>query len=151
MYNITHIEQQIIETFPKLDVDAIFPMKVNDNMYSKIEKKLQLSINVYTFKSIDDGKIKCYVLFLTKQIKREHINLLYIFNEKTKQGHYTWIKNFNAFMHDTHNDHHARYYCYKCLHGFTSEELLNGHLNYYNCAYLNCPSRIKFPDEKNQI
>ena len=51
-------------------------------------------------------------------------------------------------MHDTHNDHHARYYCYKCLHGFTSEELLNGHLTYYNCADLNCPSRIKFPDEK---
>ena len=48
--------------------------------------------------------------------------------EKETRYHYSWMKNLNRFLIDLDKQKAATYYCDRCLHGFTKEELLNDHI-----------------------
>jgi len=101
-----------------LNVTGIeFPVSISK--VEKFEKQNKLSINVFGF---EEGNV--FPLYLTKQINgHKEINLLYLSKEHT--SHYCWIKNLDRFLGHTHKAHQRYHYCHRCLHGFTSQILLD--------------------------
>ena len=62
-----------------------------------------------------------------KQPQRQHVNLLYISNEKG-QSHYVWIKNLSRLVHGQSSRHRAKHFiCDRCLHGCNSQRSLDKH------------------------
>ena len=41
--------------------------------------------------------------------------------------HYCWIQKLNRFLFDKNKHKTAKYYCDRCLHEFTEEEIFNDH------------------------
>ena len=95
------------------------PVKVNDRVYKKIEKLLDISINVYTFsishKSETILYYNRYPVHISNNIKQNHINLLY-FSDDNETYHYVWIKHFNRFMSDITLHNGKKYFCCKCFY-----------------------------------
>ena len=106
------------------------PVKVNDRVYKKIEKILDISTNVYTYNISHKTKTilnyNRYPVYISNNIKQNHINLLY-FSADNETYHYVWIKDFNRFMSDITLHNGKKYFCCKCLLFFTSEEKLKEH------------------------
>jgi hypothetical protein len=130
--------------FPKLNLDVDFPTPISQ--IPKIEKQLDLAINVYGF-TINKANIFPY--YISSKKKEERINLLLI--QKDENYHYCWIKNLNRLLYDQTKHKERKYFCERCLHGFSKEILLINHKNY--CEGINKSStRIDMPIEgKNHI
>ena len=75
-----------------------YPTPIHD--VRKIENQNDMSINVFGYDS-EDG---VYPLYITKEIKDFHVNLLLIRNEE--KSHYCLIRNFSALM--SHRTKHCR-------------------------------------------
>ena len=96
-----------------------FPIKITDIV--KIEEKNNLSISVFEWNEED----KCIDPLKHGTGIGTQIELLYI--ENGLNAHYLLIKDFNAFMRHRTKHHNSMFYCLKCMHGFTSEALLDDH------------------------
>ena len=107
------------------NIDAVkldglkFPIKIAD--IEKVETLNDLSISVFEW-SVEDKSV--IPIHQGCGVGRQ-IDLLYIRDEFT--GHYLLIKNFNAFMRHRTKHHNSMYYCRRCLHGFTTADLLSEH------------------------
>jgi hypothetical protein len=108
-----------------------FPTKITD--ISKFEKQNNISINVFGFESLS-----IHPLYITKTNYEKSIDLLLISiqlldisngsTESVAFSHYCWIKNLNGLLNAQYNkSDHTKYFCKKCLHGFTTEALLENH------------------------
>ena len=101
------------------DIDGITP-------FSKValfERRNNVSINVYTLTDVKPEKV--VPLKINKNRKEKHVNLL-LYND-----HYYCITNFNGFVGSKNS--WERFYCYSCLSGFRSPDLLLSHEKYcYN-------------------
>lgn len=85
-----------------------------------------LSVSVY---GIDKENNITGPLYITKQKKINHINLLYI--EKNSCGHYCLIKDLKRLVRRQVTRHHGKtYFCESCLQFFTSQAKLDLH----NCS-----------------
>lgn len=93
-----------------------FPLEV-DKIHI-FEKKNNCSINVFTCN--EQGK-DIQPIKIAKKVLEKHANLL------VYKKHYMWIKDFSRLMGSTNSDQHKRFYCYHCLHGYTTEQLLKEH------------------------
>ena len=69
------------------------------------------SVNVYHY----DGKKDIYPVRLTKEQKKEHTDLLRIFND-SGDSHFLLMNDFSAFFGGM--NYRKKYYCRSCLHGF---------------------------------
>ena len=99
-----------------------FPIKIAD--IGKVEALNNLSISVFEWCLDDESVVPLHHgCGLGRQI-----DLLYIRDEFT--GHYLLIKNFNAFMRHRTKHHHSMHYCRRCLHGFSTADLLSDHGEY---------------------
>ena len=96
--------------------------------------KNNLSINVY---GVEDGKKVIYSLRVTQEVvPGRHVGLLLYGGIQ----HYSAIRNFSRIISGQIRTHHgAAYCCKKCLHAYTSQELLNAHAD--DCCHV---QRTKF-------
>jgi len=104
-----------------------------------------LSVNIYHH----DKYYKIYPLSdITKDEKRNHIDLLYLKNNKGN-SHYCLIKDLWKLVarQETKNCK-KRYLCKMCLNSFPCEKVLSDHKNY--CG-LNKPAKVVLPDETDNI
>ena len=114
-----------------------FPVKVTD--ISKFEKQNNISINLF-----GEDNTNIYPLYITKTKYEKSIDLLHISNDT--MSHYCWIKNFNGLISKQYNNYNeTKYFCRKCLHGFTTEALLKQHGS--NCIE---DVRIILPTEEDK-
>ena len=94
------------------------------NQITKVERQNNLAINVFGWKG--------YVIVhqLSKQPSEiSRINLMLI-EEEEKDGvrtHYTWIKDLNRLLYDQTKHKERKFFCERCLHGYTREDLLEKH------------------------
>ena len=96
-----------------------FPIKLDD--ITKIEQANNLSISVFEWnvedECVDPLKHGCGV--------GTPIELLYV--EDGQKAQYMLIKSFNSFMRYRSKYQHSMNFCLKCMHGFTTKELLAEH------------------------
>ena len=95
-----------------------YPMKISD--VCKFEKMNNLSINIFGC----DKKFSIYPIQISKA-KGKAIDVLYI--HKQEKSHYCWIKDFNKLMFSFNKFEGKKHFCRRCLHCFTTEELLKKH------------------------
>ena len=123
----------IKEYINKLDYSGIeFPVTVEQ--YNKIENQNEININVFGYENKQP-----YPIFVSKEKYDRHINLLLITEDNNK--HYVLIKDFNRFMtHQTKHDD-RKHFCMHCLQCFSSERVLDNHID--NCIQVNGNSSSK--------
>ena len=125
----------------ELNVNGIeFPVKVSD--IPKFEKQNPaLSINLFGYEEKE-----LFPLYITKEKKENHVNLMLISSNETK--HYCLIRNLNRLWFSLTKYKGKKFFCVYCLHGFLREDLLLEHEPH--CSK-NGPQRIKLPDENNDV
>ena len=100
----------------------VFPITVND------QKKFEdlnptISVNLFGYDS-DDSKV--YPLYISNCQGRPHqIDLLLLSENGNK--HYCWIKDLNKLMADYNKNGNRKWFCKRCLHAFSREDLLIKH------------------------
>ncbi|GFU21074.1 c2H2-type domain-containing protein, partial [Nephila pilipes] len=107
---------------------------------STLEKLNNVRINVYGFED------EIFPLYVSSREDQDCINLLYISNEERQ--HYCLIRNFSRFIGDLSKHKSKAHICYRCLHRFCREDLLQEHLNY--CKNVS-PQKIKMPSPDRNI
>ncbi|KAK3707294.1 hypothetical protein QZH41_004240 [Actinostola sp. cb2023] len=121
-------------------VDAPTPI----SQIPRVEKQNNLAINVFGW---DKGVI---VHHLSKQPEdMPRINVLLI--EKAGKFHYTWIKNISRLLYDQSKHRERKYFCERCLHGYSREDLLEAHRP--ECRGIGQTAvRVEMPEEgKNKL
>lgn len=123
------------------NIDYPVPLSKLD-MFEKLNPMISLNIFGY-----EDSEV--FPLYLSKNCNGIYeIDLLYL--SADFKSHYCYIKNLNRFLSMTKpNVNKQRYFCRRCLHGFTRQNLLEEH-------YLYCKKydfqKLKFPEEgKNDL
>ena len=125
----------------ELDMTGVaYPTPLAD--ITKIENNNNISINVIGYDSTDGF----YPLRVTRNIKERHVNLLLI--KEGDKSHYCLIRNFSRLMGQRNKDHNAQYYCYNCLHGFTTQSLLDDHIP---LCYKQRAQKIVFPEKEKTV
>ena len=92
-----------------------------------------------------DGK-ELFPVYITKEKKENHVNLLLIANNETR--HYCLIRNLNRLLSSLTRRKAQKYFCEYCLHGFIREDLLLDHEPH--CSK-HGPQKIKLPNEDNDV
>ena len=100
-----------------------FPVKIND--LKIVEELNNLSISVFEWNSADDSDDGELVGLRHGSGKGMDIDLLYL-NDGTNT-HYMLITNFNGLMRYRTKHGKSMFFCKKCLHGFTRQELQETH------------------------
>ena len=91
-----------------------FPLTLNQ--IAKFEKQNNIGVNVFGC----EGKVIFPLHITNNRLTGKHVNLLLLV--EGEKSHYVLVKNFNALLYDQ-NCHKAKtYFCYYCLHGFSSAE-----------------------------
>ena len=127
------------EYINQLDYSEIeFP--VTTKKYNKIEKQNEININVFGYENKQP-----YPIYISKEKYEKHMELLLITEDENK--HYVLIKDFNRFMYNQTKHEHKKHFCMHCLQCFSSEEVLNNHIN--NCIQVNGEQAIKMPNKNN--
>ena len=98
-----------------------FPTSLKD--IKKLEDQNDFSINVFGY----DPQDKVYPMYKSKKVNNNNnpINLLLI--SEAENRHYCLIRNFSRLLAYRTKYNGAMYFCYNCLHGFSRQELLDGH------------------------
>ena len=128
-----------------IDVSDIeFPLQIND--ITKIEKKNNLAINVFTI----DEKQNIIPLRITNHNinhnKRRIIDLLYLSNNGL--SHYYLITDLEKLCKGQYTGSHSKHFlCRRCLHYFSSEETFSTHTNL--CSRLE-PQMTVFPQKNDE-
>ena len=117
-----------------------YPTPIQD--VRKVENQNDLSINVFGYDP-EDG---VYPLYITKEIKYSHVNLLLIRNEE--KSHYCLIRNFSRLMSHRTNNQHKHHFCYNCLHPFYKRDTLEKHTP---LCHRQQPQKIVFPEEDKTV
>ena len=136
-----------------------FPVQIITKNIEKIEKALDIAINIYSY-DVDVKKeyvgndifgtetYNRYPVYNTKRNDIKPTNLLYFSNDETNY-HFVWIKNFNAFLADVVNSNNKKYYCTKCLLHFYSQEKLDKHnKDFPDCNDCKTPAKLTLPNKK---
>ena len=96
-----------------------FPVRITQ--IGKFEKQNEnISINIFGFE-----ENQLFPLYITKQKKELHINLLLYSNDEQK--HYCLIRNMSRLLNSLNRYNGVMYYCDYCLHGFVRRDLLDNH------------------------
>jgi hypothetical protein len=128
----------------ELDFTGInFPVEVTQ--VEKFEALNDQPINIFIY--INNAKLPSPV-HISKRMDKEPINLLLINNNE--KSHYVWIKNFSALFASSESKHKAaKHFCYNCLIGFGTKELLESHRG-LKCADYEA-ARVTLPKKGDNI
>ncbi|XP_054718997.1 uncharacterized protein LOC129228343 [Uloborus diversus] len=116
-----------------------YPVPVNK--IGAIEKMNNLRINVF---GCENDEI--FPLYVSEREDSDVANLLLIASEERQ--HYCLIKNMSRLLGDLTDHDGKRFYCYRCLHRFSAESLLQDHLQY--CKNV-APQRVRLPKQGENI
>ncbi|MES9902420.1 MAG: hypothetical protein ABW168_07025 [Sedimenticola sp.] len=130
-----------------------YPVTACDRTFRKFESQNNISINVFGFEK--DALFPIYIT-QNKECVAE-IDLLYL--TRGDKSHYCCIRNLNRFLCHTKSKGRAYRFCRFCLQGFTSERVLENHLNYcakYECQHTTFPVKgvndeIKFKEHWKRL
>ena len=88
----------------------------------KIEKQNSININIFGYecKSL-------YPIRISEDKYDDHMEILYITEEAKEKYHYVFIQNFNRLMFNFSNHKETKYFRMRCLHCFSSKNLLERH------------------------
>ena len=111
---------------------------VMDKDLPKIEKKYNISINLFSHKNSN-----IYPLRQTKNLCEKHVNLLITSNEET--SHYVLIKDFNKLCCNVTRKGYKKHFCMQCIQNFTSEEKLQKHIP--ECMTINNNQTVELPEK----
>jgi hypothetical protein len=120
-----------------------FPVKVTD--ISRFERQNpDLSVSVFGW---DKG---LYPLHVSKQEGREIDLLLMVDGDNPQKTHYVWIKDLARMLFKNSGYEHRKHPCLRCLHVFTTPELLKSHK--LDCLGIGeKPQRTEMPEEGESI
>ena len=128
------------ESIKKLDYSGVtFPVSYKD--YNKIEKQNQINVYVYGYSSF------IYPIYTSKEKYDNDLEVLYI--EEGEKGHYVLIQNFNRLMYSFTKYKEKKFFCKRCLHCFSSNDLLEKHSP--DCFALNGTQKIDMPAKGSKI
>jgi hypothetical protein len=133
-----------VSSYPKEDglnfdgIDAPTPISQID----KVEKLNNIAINVYGWE-----RSNVIVYKISKQLPEvQRINTMLIEDKETGKTHYVWVKHFNRLLASQHKGTIHKYYCERCLIGYTRKDLLEKHI--VECKGINERAiRIEMPTE----
>ena len=117
----------------------------------KFEKQNQISVNVFGYENN-----QVFPLYISAQPFLLHVDLLFL--TSNGQSHWCLIENFDRFM--SHFRKRKGYaYCRYCLQGFTSQRVLNNHLQFCSkkdAQYVTYPRKgeddeLKFTEVAKQV
>ena len=117
-----------------------FPVTIKD--YNKIEKMNSININVFCYE-----EHQFFPIYISKEKFKDHMELLLITEGRKK--HYVLIKDFNKLLYNQTKHESRKHFCMYCLQCFSSERVLNKHLE--NCIQLNGTQAVKMPTKDNSI
>ena len=110
-----------------LNMDGI-PTPVPITSIPRFERLNNRSVNVYVLRwnrSLKKHDVDPVYISDVKQ--PQHVNLLYISNEKG-QSHYVWIKDMSRLLHGQTTQNRVKHFiCDRCLHGCISQRSLDKH------------------------
>ena len=112
-----------------------FPVPIHQ--IPKFEKMNNLSINVIGYDE------ELFPVYISQHQTDRVINLLMI--SEDEQRHYCLIRNFSTLLGDRTKNCSQSFYCFRCFHGFTRQDLLDDHLLYCQKHGI---QKIVMPDEK---
>jgi len=116
-----------------------FPLPLSQ--IETFEKQNGISINVFGL----EGE-EIYPLQITNlRNMAHHVNLLLFSKGETR--HYCLIKNLSRLLGDRTSHNGQTYYCNYCLHGFTSQLLLDDHITY---CFPHGPQKLSFPKSEEK-
>jgi len=105
----------------KLDYSGIsFPVQIKD--LGKIEKQNSINISIFGYESK-----RLYPIRVSEEKYDDHMDILYITKEPQEKYHYVLIQNFNRLMFNFSNHKETKHFCRRCLHCFSSKNLLERH------------------------
>ena len=117
-----------------------FPVTIKD--YNKIEKMNSININVFCYE-----EHQFFPIYISKEKFKDHMELLLITEGRKK--HYVLIKDFNKLLYNQTKHESRKHFCMYCLQCFSSERVLNKHLEI--CIQLNGTQAVKMPTKDNSI
>jgi len=128
------------ESIKKLDYSGItFPVSYKD--YHKIEKQNQINVNVFGYSGF------FYPIYLSKEKYDNYLEVLYI--EEGEKSRYVLITDFDRLMNTFIKYKGKKHFCKRCLHCFSSKELLENHGP--DCFSLNGTQAIKLPAPGSKV
>lgn len=118
-----------------------YPMPINSIW--KFEKENKVCINVYSLIDVENDKglgatKEVFILkksyFANRDIEEtptRFVNLLYVYDDRKRNGHYVWIKNLSGLVNRQikSSTHHKKHICPYCFHPYTTEIAMNNHLS----------------------
>ena len=117
-----------------------FPVSIKD--IPKIEKMNNITVNVFGYENQST-----FPIFISDTQTGNPLNLLLI--SKDDKKHYIYIKDFNRFMYKKTKHNCKKHFCIHCLQCFSTEEILNNHLE--NCLIINKKQNIIMPKFGSKI
>lgn len=120
-----------------------YPVQVKD--ISKFERNNmnRYGINVFVIQPEREGRESLIFPYRLSQLENceEVINLLLIVTDSGM--HYTWIKNLSRLLSKNNSNHNGCvFFCSRCLHGFSREDLLRVHERERSCLLVK-PKTVK--------
>jgi len=155
-YEYEELEEKTKNLNTKVNKKVILkmPMAFNDiRKFEKINSDKKISINVYgyTIETVKESeKIIFCVRHITKEVKENHINLLYIEDDE-RNGHYCYISDMSRLLNKIQNysGQSKAYFCFKCLKKSKSEEENKNHMIY--CSRIDDNIACVMPNKEKQI
>ncbi|XP_011689997.1 PREDICTED: uncharacterized protein LOC105451328 [Wasmannia auropunctata] len=122
--------------------DIDLPMTLNQ--IKKFENAI--SINVYAIETKNEQHT-ILPIRLTNQKMDKHVNLLYVEDENSNEGHFAWIKNLSRLVSlQLSKKGHTKFFCDRCLHYFSLDKKLEAHV--MDCREMNnCAIRLPSDDK----
>ena len=131
---------QYVQYEKELQTDTLdFPTPLSQ--IPRFEKNNKISVNVF---GLENNEV--YPLQITQSRgMSHHVNLLLI--SKGEVRHFCLIRNLSRLLGDRTAHKAQTFYCNYCLHGYSSENLLQEHIPY--CSP-NGPQKLSFPKSEEQ-
>jgi len=140
-HNPQRITKADREFAKKLDYPGItFPVQIKD--VGKIEKQNSINTNIFGY---DDGRF--YPFRISEEKYDDHTELLCI--KEGENSHYNLIQRFGSLMHNFSKHKDTKHFCMRCLHCFSSKNLLEKHQG--DCFLINGTQAITMPAEGSKI
>jgi hypothetical protein len=138
---VTHYQSRLAE----LSISSEMPMAVS--AIPKFEETNDLIVNVFAYDSAE-----MFPLYISKRATGKTVVNMLLLSENNNL-HYCLITNFHAFMNrftlgKKMRDHHACFYCYRCLQRFNAKDKLGAHVTM--CGE-HKPTVINMPPEGSNV
>lgn len=127
----------------KFPENMTFPVSpCNISLIKQIEKLNNVSISIYGWNFESHHLIPMYVSKYNVDDETKHIDMLYLDNEETGDGHYMLIKSMTRLIYNESKHKEKKLYCRFCLNTFRINHVYKKHIEHCNTE---TPIAIRYP------